>query len=62
MEYPLAFVESMGVMLEANGSRPPFRFVLLGGKFVRQNQEQKLWFMEEARKMKVNSETSSPLL
>lgn len=53
LEYPLAFVESMGRMLETKPDRPPFKYVHLSGKFVRQNQEEQLCFLEEARKMKV---------
>ncbi|KAF7558431.1 hypothetical protein G7046_g5728 [Stylonectria norvegica] len=59
LEYPLAFVESMGQVLEAGQSRAPFRCVHLSGKFVRQNQEQKLWFLEKARKIKGLLETRS---
>ncbi|KAI0112958.1 hypothetical protein F4814DRAFT_329640 [Daldinia grandis] len=57
LEYPLAFVESMGRVLEAKPSRPPFKYVHLSGKFVRQNQEEKLCFLEKARKMKGRLET-----
>jgi hypothetical protein len=54
LEYPMAFVESMGAVVQKQGSRVPFRFVLLSGKFVRQNQEEKLYFMEKPRKIKVS--------
>lgn len=53
VEYPVAFMESMGRVLETKPSRPPFRYVQLSGKFVRQNQERKLWLMETPRKIKV---------
>ncbi|OTB12767.1 hypothetical protein K445DRAFT_304776 [Daldinia sp. EC12] len=59
LEYPLAFIESMGRVLETLSSRPPFKYVHLSGKFVRQNQEEKLCFLEEARKMKGRLETRS---
>ena len=53
LDYPLAFCESMEHALRTrpNGSR--FRYVHLSGKFVRQNQEKKLWFMDGPRKIKV---------
>jgi hypothetical protein len=53
LEYPLTFLESMARVLETKPSRPRFRCVHLSGKFVRQNQEEKLWFMDKPRKMKV---------
>ncbi|KAI1648771.1 uncharacterized protein F4817DRAFT_54179 [Daldinia loculata] len=59
LEYPLAFVESMGRMLETKPDRPPFKYVHLSGKFVRQNQEEQLCFLEEARKMKGRLETKT---
>ncbi|KAI1370215.1 hypothetical protein F4677DRAFT_458035 [Hypoxylon crocopeplum] len=52
LEYPLAFLESMVRVLEKQPSRPRFRYVHLSGKFVRQDQEKKLWFMEKPRKIK----------
>lgn len=55
LEYPLAFAEGMAKVLEKQPSRPRFRYVHLSGKFVRQNQEEPLWFLEEARKIKVRS-------
>ncbi|KAI1472389.1 uncharacterized protein F4812DRAFT_408725 [Daldinia caldariorum] len=59
LEYPLAFIESMGQVLETKSDRPPFKHVHLSGKFVRQDQEEKLCFLEEARKMKGRLETRS---
>ncbi|KAH7159527.1 hypothetical protein B0J13DRAFT_108922 [Dactylonectria estremocensis] len=59
LEYPLAFLEAMAPVLKAQPSRPRFRCVHLSGKFVRQNQEQKLWFMEKPRKMKGLLETKA---
>lgn len=53
LEYPLAFLESMATALQTQPSRPRFKYVHLSGKFVRQNQEERLWFLEEARKIKV---------
>lgn len=58
LEYPVAFLESMARVLETKHSRPRFRYVHLSGKFVRQNQEEKLWFLEKPRKIKVLSNTS----
>ena len=60
LEYPLIFLESMGRILEGGhegkGSRTQqFRYVHLSGKFVRQDQEEKLWFLESPRKIKVFS-------
>ncbi|KAI1803736.1 hypothetical protein F4811DRAFT_315927 [Daldinia bambusicola] len=59
LEYPLAFIESMGRVLETKPNRPPFKYVHLSGKFVRQDQEEKLYFLEEARKMKGRLEIKS---
>lgn len=58
LEYPLAFLESMARVLETKPSRPRFRYVHLSGKFVGQNQEEKLWFLEKPRKIKVWSNPS----
>jgi hypothetical protein len=55
LEYPVTFIESMGRVLETKHSGAPFRFVNLGGKFVRQDQEKRLWFLEKPRKIKVLS-------
>ncbi|KAI1505757.1 hypothetical protein F5X99DRAFT_415816 [Biscogniauxia marginata] len=52
LQYPLAFLESMARVLETNPGRPRFRYVHLSGKFVRQNQEEKLWFLDKPRKIK----------
>lgn len=53
LEYPLAFLEGMAHVLKTVPARTPFRCVHLSGKFVRQNQEKKLWFLEKPRKLKV---------
>lgn len=53
LEYGLAFIEAMGKVLEANLPITPFRYVQLSGKFVRQDQDAKLWFLEYPRKLKV---------
>ncbi|KAI1398863.1 hypothetical protein F4819DRAFT_489123 [Hypoxylon fuscum] len=52
LEYPLAFLENMARVLETKPSRPQFRYVQLSGKFVRQNQEEKLWWGDKPRKLK----------
>jgi hypothetical protein len=52
-DYAVAFIKAMGEELETGPSRPNFRFVVLGGKFVRSNQEEKLWWGEVPRKTKV---------
>ncbi|KAI8966429.1 hypothetical protein F5Y11DRAFT_343490 [Daldinia sp. FL1419] len=59
LEYPLAFIESMGRVLEAKPRGTPFKYVHLSGMFVRQNQEERLCFLEENRKMKGRLETKS---
>ncbi|KAI5464442.1 hypothetical protein BGZ63DRAFT_401394 [Mariannaea sp. PMI_226] len=61
LEYPLAFQENMTRVLEArpSGSRPRFRFIQLSGKFVRQDQDKKLWFLEKPRKIKGQLETKT---
>lgn len=57
LEYPLIFMESMTKVLEdqARTIQPEkrFRYVHLSGKFVRQDQEENLWFLEFPRKLKV---------
>jgi hypothetical protein len=54
-DYPVAFQESfVRVVLEQNASPPrPFRFVLLSGKFVTQDQDKSLCFLDQPRKLKV---------
>ncbi|KAI1344453.1 hypothetical protein F5Y15DRAFT_112338 [Xylariaceae sp. FL0016] len=59
LEYPLAFMTNMGRVLETRPSRTRFRYVHLSGKFVRQDQEKKLWLLESARKMKGLLETKA---
>ncbi|KAH8166875.1 hypothetical protein CIB48_g1398 [Xylaria polymorpha] len=51
-DYPLAFLESMARVLETSSSRPRFRYVHLGGMFTRQDQENKLFFLEYPRKIR----------
>ncbi|KAM0503471.1 hypothetical protein ACHAO3_006773 [Verticillium nonalfalfae] len=59
-DYPVAFQEAFAeVLREERPAGPRFRFILLSGKFVRQDQEQHLYFLEEARKIKGRTETSS---
>jgi hypothetical protein len=53
LEYPLAFQESFARILETAPARPKFRFVLLSGKFVVQDQDKHLWFLDKPRKLKV---------
>ena len=53
LEYPAAFIDSMGQVLQSLPSRPPFRYVQLSGKFVRQDQDLQLWWGEKPRKIKV---------
>ncbi|KAI1330948.1 hypothetical protein F5Y16DRAFT_361706 [Xylariaceae sp. FL0255] len=60
LDYPMLFIESMIRTLDmqnSSGSRRPFRYVHLSGKFVRQDQDKKLWFLEEPRKIKGLLET-----
>ncbi|KPM39541.1 hypothetical protein AK830_g7019 [Neonectria ditissima] len=52
LDYPMTFLESMAPVLESRPSRPRFRCVHLSGKWVRQNQEEKLRWGEVPRKMK----------
>lgn len=54
LEYALAFIESMIPILEAKPGRSRFRFINLSGKFVRQNQDEKLWVNDKPRKIKVS--------
>lgn len=53
LEYPVAFMESMVRVLETEHKRPRFRYVHLSGKFVRRDQEEKLWWGQKPRKIKV---------
>lgn len=53
LEYPMTFIESMNRVVATQLDKPPFRYVHLSGKFVRQDQEKKLWLLETPRKMKV---------
>ncbi|CRG87013.1 nucleoside-diphosphate-sugar epimerase, putative [Talaromyces islandicus] len=59
LEYPVTFIESMGQVLETKHSGAPFRFVNLSGKFVRRNQEKRLWLLEKPRKIKGLLETKA---
>lgn len=55
LEYPLAFLESMGRVLEKKqpAREQPFRYIHLSGMFTRQDQEKKLLFLEFSRKIRV---------
>lgn len=57
LDYPLAFVESMGRVLQSMTARPPFRYVQLSGKWARSDQGQRLWWGEDARKLKVGKKS-----
>ncbi|KAI3325811.1 hypothetical protein HD806DRAFT_553083 [Xylariaceae sp. AK1471] len=59
VEYPVAFLESMARVLETRPARPRIKFVHLSGKFTRQDQEKKLWFMDYARKIRGLFETKA---
>ena len=52
-DYPLLFTEKMNEALIKTSRKHPFKYVQLGGKFVRTNQDEKLWFLEMPRKLKV---------
>ena len=57
LEYPLIFITSMAKVLESQSDpsrRQRFRYVHLSGKFVRQDQDTPLYFLEVPRKMKVH--------
>lgn len=58
VEYPMAFQEGMAQVLEAKPARPRFRYVHLSGKFVIQDQEAKLWYLEKPRKIRVGPKPS----
>lgn len=51
LEYPFAFQEAMVRVLKPTGRQ--FNYVQLSGKFVRQDQDTKLWWGNEPRKIKV---------
>ncbi|KAI9044356.1 putative nucleoside-diphosphate-sugar epimerase [Aspergillus affinis] len=57
LEYPLIFIESMGKVSKSKPRAQRFRYVHLSGKFVRQNQDERLWFLEKPRKIKGLLET-----
>ncbi|KAM0287751.1 hypothetical protein ACHAQH_000282 [Verticillium albo-atrum] len=60
LDYPVAFQEAFSKILqEERPAGPKFSFILLSGKFVRQDQEARLYFLEEARKIKGRAETRS---
>lgn len=53
-EYPMAFHHDFLPVLESNTPRDaPFRFVCLGGHFVEADQNKTLFFLNDARKIKV---------
>lgn len=54
LDYPVAFLEAFERLLVKSPERPPFRYVLLGGMFVTQDQDASLWFLEKTRKQKVS--------
>ncbi|KAI0150358.1 hypothetical protein GGR57DRAFT_472527 [Xylariaceae sp. FL1272] len=58
-EYPLTFMSSMSQALSSQSPRRVFRYVQLSGKLVRQDQEKRLWFLEEPRKLKGRLETAA---
>ncbi|KAM6522768.1 hypothetical protein FALCPG4_012383 [Fusarium falciforme] len=57
LEYPFAFQEAMVRVLKPTGRQ--FNYVQLSGKFVRQDQETKLWWGNEPRKIKGQLETKT---
>ncbi|KAI2615198.1 hypothetical protein GGR54DRAFT_301675 [Hypoxylon sp. NC1633] len=59
LEYPLAFLDDMARVLETKPGRTQFRYVHLSGKFVRRDQERKLWLLERPRKIKGLLETKA---
>ncbi|KAI0151879.1 hypothetical protein F4776DRAFT_28 [Hypoxylon sp. NC0597] len=60
LDYPLAFLTSMArVLVETNLDRPRFRYIHLSGKFVRQDQGEKLWWGHKPRKIKGLLETKA---
>ncbi|KAF2495800.1 hypothetical protein BU16DRAFT_526345 [Lophium mytilinum] len=52
--WPLEFQMAMLKAREAQSRTTRFRYVFLSGKFVVQDQDAWLWFLDGARKMKVN--------
>lgn len=62
LEYPVAFQESFVRILEQSPEGPRFRFVLLSGKFVVQDQNEGLWFLDAPRKIKVCHNMPYPAL
>ncbi|KAJ4328405.1 hypothetical protein N0V84_001088 [Fusarium piperis] len=57
LEYPYAFQEAMVRVLKPTGRQ--FNYVQLSGKFVRQDQDTKLWWGNEPRKIKGKLETKT---
>lgn len=56
LEYPLAFQEAFGRLLEAQeagNSTSRFRYIHMSGKLSIQDQDARLWFLERVRKIKV---------
>jgi hypothetical protein len=52
-DWPLAFQTAMCKARDARSSTTRFRFVALSGKWGQQDQDAGLWFLAEARKLKV---------
>jgi hypothetical protein len=53
-EMPVAFIRTMSKVVAGEPRKRPFRFVLLSGVFVEQDEGRWLWFLEHARKTKVS--------
>ncbi|KAI1822200.1 hypothetical protein F4861DRAFT_410364 [Xylaria intraflava] len=51
-EYALTFLDSMGRVLESKPKRPLFKYIQLSGRFVRSDQDMKLWWGDYPRKLK----------
>ncbi len=62
LEYPLAFCEALGRVLLARPSRASkFRYILLGGRWTEPDQTKDLYWMTEARKVRVGTPGPSRL-
>ncbi|KAM0424197.1 hypothetical protein ACHAPT_010568 [Fusarium lateritium] len=57
LEYPFAFQEAMVRVLKPTGRQ--FKYVQLSGKFVRQDQDESLWWGNKPRKIKGKLETKT---
>jgi hypothetical protein len=56
VEYTRAAISAFGQLGAQNGK--PFRFVFMSGYLAVRDQEKSLWFLEEARRLKGQAETS----